>query len=136
MGSSRSYELRFLQLTGERNGENFYEQGDDTHSIRHTHGHTHGHTLGEAGLSQKDIMASLHHSRSSTTDRYTKATAAARQKTVGSLPDVMPLAFKRTGTDEAIAAAVTGPAVTESSQAPRASTRPDAPGGMKKPRLP
>ena len=51
---------------------------------------------------------------------------------MGSLPDVMPLAFRRTGTDDAIAAAVTGPAVTESSQTPRASTRPDAPGGDEK----
>ena len=67
----------------------------DFYSIRHTH----GHTLGDQGLSQKDIAASLHHTRTATTDRYTKATREARQRTVKSLPEVFPMRLRATGTD-------------------------------------
>jgi integrase len=70
-------------------------QRADFYSLRHTH----GHTLGDAGLAQKDIAASLHHTRTATTDRYTRATIHARQKTVNSLPDVLPMTLRATGTD-------------------------------------
>ena len=35
-------------------------------------------------------------------DRYTKATMQARQRTIGSLPDVLPLPLRKTGTDDAV----------------------------------
>jgi integrase len=52
--------------------------------------HSHGTALGEAGVNQKDIQASLHHTRSATTDRYVHADIEAKARAVNSLPDVLP----------------------------------------------
>ena len=66
----------------------------DFYSLRHTH----GTLLGDMGVPQKDIQASLHHTRSATTDRYVHADLAAKQKAVNSLPEVLPVGLKATGT--------------------------------------
>ena len=66
--------------------------------------HSHGTSLGDANIPQKDIQASLHHTRSATTDRYLKAGLLAKAKAVNALPDVrpgpkwQPLAAQATGT--------------------------------------
>lgn len=70
------------------------------YSIRHTH----GTALGNAGIHQKDIAASLHHTRTSTTDRYVHADFAAKARAVAALPDVasepQPAVLSATGTDD------------------------------------
>jgi integrase len=63
--------------------------------------HTHGTALGDAGIPQKDIQGSLHHTRSSTTDRYVHSDITSRSRAVNALPEIMPmaLAMPATGTD-------------------------------------
>lgn len=61
------------------------------HSLRHTH----GTLLGNAGVPQKDIQASLHHTRESTTVRYLHSDVIARQAALSRLPEVQ----TATGTD-------------------------------------
>ena len=56
----------------------------DFYSIRHSH----GTELGNAGVPQKDIQASLHHTRSATTDRYVHADLAAKARAVNALPEL------------------------------------------------
>ena len=51
--------------------------------------HSHGTALAEAGVPQKDIQASLNHTRSSTTDRYVKSGLRAKAKAVNALPAVL-----------------------------------------------
>jgi integrase len=54
------------------------------HSLRHTH----GTALGDAGVPQKDIQASLHHATGRTTERYLHAPQKARAATLAALPEL------------------------------------------------
>ncbi len=63
----------------------------DFYSIRHAH----GTALGDAGVPQKDIGASLHHSKLSTTERYMHTDQAARARAIDALPEFL----AATGTD-------------------------------------
>jgi len=66
--------------------------------------HTHGARLGDAHLPQKDIQASLHHTKSATTDRYMHRNIDAKRRAVNSLPNMMPrkIPLAATGTDSAV----------------------------------
>ena len=73
--------------------------GRSFYSLRHSH----GTALGAAGVPQKDIQASLHHTRSATTDRYLKSDLEAKARAVNALPHFMTddIALSATGTDDA-----------------------------------
>jgi hypothetical protein len=43
-----------------------------------------------SGIPQKDIAASLHHTRTATTDRYVKGHIQSKARAVAALPDVSP----------------------------------------------
>ena len=56
-------------------------------------------------MSQKDIATSLHHKKTSTTDRYVlKSKMSTQAKVVNQLPDVTgkPMELRKTGTHDAI----------------------------------
>ncbi len=66
--------------------------------------HSHGTALGDAGISQSTIAASLHHTKTSTTDRYIHPDLEAKARAVNALPNVAPDSpdkeeLKATGTD-------------------------------------
>jgi len=72
-----------------------HEARVDFYSLRHTH----GTALADARVPQKDIQASLHHTRSATTDRYVHSGMDARAAAIAALPDVGPARQQATGTD-------------------------------------
>src|SRR5205814_10321251 len=59
----------------------------DFYSLRHTH----GTALGDAGVPQKDIQASMHHTSGKTTERYMHTHRRALAVAVGKLPSVKPM---------------------------------------------
>ncbi len=63
----------------------------DFYSLRHSH----GTALGDAGVPQKDIAGSLHHAKTSTTDRYVHSGRDARRAALAALPEIK----SATGTD-------------------------------------
>jgi integrase len=66
------------------------------HSLRHTH----GTALGDAGVPQKDIQASLHHATGRTTERYLHSHRKDRQAALSALPELTAEeAQAATGTD-------------------------------------
>jgi integrase len=56
----------------------------DFYSLRHTH----GTCLADAGVHQKDIAASLHHTKTSTTDRYVHTGLIAQARAINLLPPI------------------------------------------------
>ena len=69
--------------------------------------HGHGTALGNAGVPQAHIQASLHHTRSATTDRYVHADLQAKARAVNALPELAGEGEGGDG-DEPQAAAATG----------------------------
>jgi hypothetical protein len=70
---------------------------DGRRAIFYSLRHSHGVALADAGVSQKDVAASLHHTKTSTTDRYVmKGKLKTQARVVQVLPDVIPL--RKTGT--------------------------------------
>ncbi|MDB5298296.1 MAG: xerC 3, partial [Phycisphaerales bacterium] len=76
--------------------------------------HSHGTAMADAGVPQKDIAGSLHHTKTATTDRYVRSGVDARARAVAALPDVRPpeseTAARATGTDGRPAAVADGSA--------------------------
>jgi len=78
--------------------------------------HSHGTALGDAGFAQSTIAASLHHTKTSTTDRYVHPDLDAKARAVNALPDVSPPdapdreTMKATGTDGPVDAVCLSPA--------------------------
>jgi integrase len=73
----------------------------DYYSLRHSH----GSALADAGVPQKDIQASLHHTTSRTTERYLHTRRHSLATAIGQLPIVKPVrerdAIAATGMDSA-----------------------------------
>lgn len=71
----------------------------DFYSLRHTH----GTLLAEAGASQKDVQASLHHAQGRTTERYLHTSRQMLTNAMATLPRVSSVpseAHQATGTDD------------------------------------
>ncbi len=90
------------------------------HSLRHTH----GTALGSAGVPQKDIQASLHHTSGRTTERYLHTHVEERRTALHALPDLSAECVTATGTGGAGEAGAYRPAY----RPPRIGEGPDGSG--------